>query len=136
MAFVFIAILLEVLPGMGLAVGVKETVKIAKKDGFGSFLTDSRGKTLYYFKKDSPGKSACYGDCADAWPPYCYSTSEMAVPEGFNSSDFSSFRRTDDAHGPDHLMYKGRPLYRYSGDQEPGDTNGHGINDVWFVVKP
>jgi hypothetical protein len=26
------------------------------------------------------------------------------------------------------------PLYRYAPDAAPGDTNGQGVNDVWFVV--
>ena len=28
------------------------------------------------------------------------------------------------------------PLYYWQNDQEPGDTTGHGVNDVWFVVPP
>ena len=39
-------------------------VKVAQKDGVGRYLTDADGKALYVFKKDSPGQSACAGDCA------------------------------------------------------------------------
>jgi hypothetical protein len=28
------------------------------------------------------------------------------------------------------------PLYYWIEDVVPGDTNGQGVNDVWFVVSP
>ncbi len=28
------------------------------------------------------------------------------------------------------------PLYYFVRDAQPGDTNGQGLNSVWFVVKP
>lgn len=40
------------------------------------------------------------------------------------------------ADGSAQVTYAGHPLYRYSGDDVPGDTNGHGFNDVWFLVSP
>ena len=32
-------------------------------------FTDPRGKTLYTYKKDSAGKSACVAACAETWRP-------------------------------------------------------------------
>jgi predicted lipoprotein with Yx(FWY)xxD motif len=32
------------------------------------------------------------------------------------------------------LEYNGHPLYTYSGDTGPGQTNGEGIGGVWHVV--
>jgi predicted lipoprotein with Yx(FWY)xxD motif len=45
-------------------------IKIAQKDDVGKYFTDTEGKALYWFKKDSPGKSACTGACVDKWPLY------------------------------------------------------------------
>ena len=28
------------------------------------------------------------------------------------------------------------PLYRFSGDAAPGDINGQGSGEVWFVANP
>jgi hypothetical protein len=28
------------------------------------------------------------------------------------------------------------PLYHFSGDQQPGDSNGQGVGGVWFAVTP
>ncbi|HEY6098483.1 MAG TPA: hypothetical protein VIW03_03575, partial [Anaeromyxobacter sp.] len=47
----------------GVALADHHTVKVASNEKLGSHLTDASGKALYTFKKDSPGKSACAGDC-------------------------------------------------------------------------
>ena len=52
----------------GAAVADNHAIKISEKDGAGKFLTDAKGMTLYIFKKDSPGKSACAGPCVESWP--------------------------------------------------------------------
>lgn len=44
-----------------LAIGVMpaaaqgQTIKTMQKEGLGGYLADSKGMTLYYFAKDSPG---------------------------------------------------------------------------------
>lgn len=112
----------------------KETVSIATKKGLGSYLVGSNGRTLYYFKNDSPDKSACTGACAERWPVYCYTLNEIAVGKGLKKSDFGSFHRKD--NDQDQLTYKGKPLYRFEDDKEPGDTKGHKVKNLWFLVKP
>src|SRR5688572_26468210 len=43
---------------------------VAYDPAVGAFLTDAEGMTLYLFTPDTePGVSACYDDCAEAWPP-------------------------------------------------------------------
>src|SRR3954447_16269569 len=48
--------------------GQPATVGVAN-GGLGKILVDSRGRTLYLFQKDSGTKSACFGECANDWPP-------------------------------------------------------------------
>src|SRR5262245_31556128 len=45
------------------------TIGLRADAGFGPILVDSRGRTLYLFRRDTPGRSACTGACAVAWPP-------------------------------------------------------------------
>lgn len=106
-------------------------VKIAEKEGLGRYLTDPEGMTLYYFTKDTATSSACTGMCVERWPIFY---SEVAiVPAGCDISDFDVINRDD---GKKQTTYKGQPLYYFFGDTAPGDTKGHGVNDVWYVVAP
>jgi len=65
-----LAILTMSLTGFAIAQERKETVSIADKTGIGRYLVDSGGHALYYFKNDSPGKSVCFGSCAQTWGIY------------------------------------------------------------------
>jgi predicted lipoprotein with Yx(FWY)xxD motif len=106
-------------------------VKVASKDKIGSYLTDAKGVTLYIFKKDSPGKSACAGECVAKWP--LYYRAQVAATGTLKSADFGSITRED---GQKQTTYKGLPLYYFAGDKAAGDTSGQGVRDVWYVAAP
>ncbi len=43
------------------------------------------------------------------------------------------------ANGVGQVTYAGHPLYRYAGDQAPGDTAGQDLDQFgaeWYLVKP
>jgi predicted lipoprotein with Yx(FWY)xxD motif len=115
----------------GVAFAAHHAVKVAKKDGVGSYLTDIKGMTLYYFKKDTPGKSACEGPCLEKWPPFYQE--KVEAKDGLKAEDFGTITRAD---GKMQTTYKGMPLYYFFKDTKPGDTAGQGVNDVWYVVNP
>ena len=94
----------------------------------GSILVDPDGLTLYVFTADSGGESACYDQCAETWPPVAADT---AVSPDLDMAMFGSIERTD---GTEQLTINGMPLYLFGSDAAPGDVNGQGVNDVWFVV--
>ena len=109
----------------------EQGVKVAKDEKLGSFLTDDKGMTLYVLKKDSPGKSACAGPCAEAWPPFY--AEKIAAAGGAKAEDFKTLTRED---GKKQTTYKGMPLYYFVKDAKPGDTTGQGVKEVWFVAAP
>ena len=115
----------------GVALADNHAIQLSQKDGVGKFLADSKGMTLYTFKKDSPGKSACTGDCVVKWP--LYFREKVAGPEGVNAGDFDTITRED---GNRQTTYKGWPLYYFVGDKAPGDVLGQGLGNVWFVANP
>lgn len=115
----------------GMALAKHHAVKVADKAGVGTYLTDTEGKTLYWFKNDSAGKSTCAGPCVEKWPLYYRET--VAAPAGVPATDFGTITRED---GKKQTAFRGYPLYYFQGDAKAGDTNGQGVKDVWFVVNP
>jgi predicted lipoprotein with Yx(FWY)xxD motif len=110
---------------LGLSAG------IAEKSGIGFYLTDGAGMTLYYRTSDdkSTGTSSCTGACVSAWPVFF--AENLVLPPGINATSFGTAVRSD---GMQQLTYNGWPLYHFSGDQKPGDTNGQGLGGVWFAL--
>jgi predicted lipoprotein with Yx(FWY)xxD motif len=96
----------------------------------GKTLVDSKGMTLYALEKDSKDTSTCTAGCATAWPPLLV-TGKVVVGPGLDDDDYATFTRSDPA-GTQVTAY-GMPLYTFSGDKAPGDTNGKSIPN-WYVV--
>ncbi len=94
----------------------------------GTVLADEQGFTLYTYKNDPMGKSECDGRCARKWPPVMV-TGKMPAA----GSDLTVISRND---GKQQLAWRGRPLYRWEKDKEPGQTTGHNLGEVWFVARP
>jgi predicted lipoprotein with Yx(FWY)xxD motif len=88
------------------------------------------GLTLYMFTVDADGTSACYDDCATAWPPLL-TDGAPTVGEGLTPADFGTTARTD---GTTQVTFKGMPLYFFQGDAAAGDTKGQGLNEKWYVL--
>lgn len=110
------------------------TTIVTKEPGAASgvILTTYDGYTLYTFDNDvaGSGASACGASCTGAWPP-------LSVPNPTASSEATGELGTitrDD--GSPQVTYDGKPLYLYSGDASPGDTNGDGVGGVWHVATP
>ena len=123
-----VAVLLMV-PAAALA--NHHAIKLAEKDGIGKYLTDAEGKTLYWFKMDKPGNSACAGPCVEKWPLYYRET--VAPSEGIPAGEFGTLTRAD---GKMQSTFRGYPLYYWIVDAKPGETNGQGVKEVWFVIDP
>jgi predicted lipoprotein with Yx(FWY)xxD motif len=98
----------------------------------GAIVADSGGETLYVFDGDTPGKIGCTGSCATLWLPVVLELGQ-ASPTG--SGVTGALATVDRAEGP-QVTLAGRPLYTYTKDAKPGDTNGDGVGGKWHVAKP
>jgi predicted lipoprotein with Yx(FWY)xxD motif/uncharacterized cupredoxin-like copper-binding protein len=108
------------------------TVFVRHDATLGAFFTDPKGMTLYMFTNDTtPGESTCYEQCATNWPPFTASE-PLGLPGGVDG-ELTTINRTD---GTTQIAYNGIPLYYFAKDTQPGDTNGQGVGDKWFVVHP
>ena len=97
--------------------GVKATA-----DGW----NDAKDMPLYTFARDTvPGKSACNGPCAAAWPPL------MATADDKDMGDWTVITRDD---GTRQWAYKGQPLYTYAKDTAGQPATG--VSPAWPRAKP
>jgi predicted lipoprotein with Yx(FWY)xxD motif len=108
-------------------------VKVASSD-LGTILADAGGRTLYAFTKDGKGsgRSACAGQCIATWPALTATGTPLAGG-GVDAALLTTIKRDD---GTTQVSYNGWPLYFYGGDVQPGQTQGQGVNGVWFVLSP
>ncbi|MGB3733673.1 MAG: hypothetical protein WA964_01855 [Ilumatobacter sp.] len=97
----------------------------------GEVLVDATGLSLYGFTNDTDGSPSCADACADAWPPVIVASTD--VPAGLDPEVFSVVERVD---GTLQLKAGAWPLYLFAGDAAPGDINGQGSGDVWFLTAP
>ncbi|NJB70148.1 putative lipoprotein with Yx(FWY)xxD motif [Saonia flava] len=109
---------------------VGNSVGLRSDATFGEVLTNSEGKTLYFFGKDAKGASNCSGGCADVWP--IFFTDDLTLDSGLSASDFGTITRED---GEQQTTYKGWPLYLFTNDAATTDINGDNTNN-FFVAKP
>lgn len=92
---------------------------------YGDAIADAHGMTLYTFDQDKKGKSACGGECAEAWIPVA--APRIAKPTG----DWSIVVRED---GTSQWAFRNKPLYSFTGDQNAGEINGDGADGHWHAV--
>ncbi len=114
-------------------------VMIVNKENEGNYLSDEKDMALYYFANDTVGTatssavSNCSGQCLANWPIFYSELETLVIPSTMKKSDFTEITGTN---GEEQLAYKGRPLYYYINDKNPGDTLGQNVGEVWFLVKP
>lgn len=108
-----------------------QTKSVSVQGATKTVLTDSAGKTLYYFTPDTATTVACAGSCAQLWPPV---TASGAAPTAGNGVT-GKLAVLDGANGK-QVTYNGHPLYTYSADKDSGDAYGEGIMGKWHVVTP
>ena len=101
----------------------------------GQILVDGNGKTLYLFEADTSAQSTCTGGCAQAWPP----VTTNGAPKGAGGASASLLGTTARSDGTTQVTFGGHPLYSFTGDTKPGDTNGEGSTAFgagWDVLTP
>ena len=99
----------------------------------GQTLVDGQGRTLYLFEADKAGKSECSRGCAGVWPPYLGGGTPQPGA-GVTRALLGTATRSD---GGAQVTYGGHPLYRYAGDNKPGDVTGQGLDQFgakWYVL--
>ncbi len=112
------------------------SVQLATDATLGTFLTDGKGFTLYYFAVDVDGVGKCAGGCLAVWPVFYDSLlSATTLGAGLNVSDFTTVTA---ANGAKQTAYKGWPLYYFAPGnvrEAAGLKGGEKVGNTWFVAK-
>lgn len=125
------AVLFCLLSGAALAENIEDAplpaaVSLVKESGSLKF-TDDNGQSLYTFDKDAAGRSVCDSSCTIHWPP-------VTAPQGAHRiGDWTPIKRAGNSL---QWAYKDKPVYTFSGDKEPGQTNGNNVGGVWHLLTP
>jgi predicted lipoprotein with Yx(FWY)xxD motif len=101
---------------------------------FGEMLFDSKKQAIYIFENDPKGDSACYDDCAEAWPPVL-TEGEPKAGDGVKADLLGTIERKD---GTSQVTYADQPLYFYA-HEGPGEVRCHNVDlngGFWWVVGP
>jgi predicted lipoprotein with Yx(FWY)xxD motif len=104
------------------------------KTKLGKVLATRAGMTLYLFKVDKRGKSACYGQCATYWPPLL----KKGALTGGTGVKASLLGTTKRKNGTRQITYAGHPLYRFKLDKRVGAVKGQGqdfFGGKWYAVS-
>jgi len=131
LALVLFGVVLASADGAPAAVmGARVTLKAATIGGV-TVLTNTDGRTLYWFAPDTPTASACTGSCAVYWPPV---TGSPKAGPGVTGK-LSTIKRPG---GAVQATYDGHPLYTYIGDGGPRQARGNNLElngGLWYEVR-
>jgi predicted lipoprotein with Yx(FWY)xxD motif len=111
-------------------------ITVKSNPTLGSILAAGPKKlTVYMFKADHGGKSACYGACESAWPPVI----TTGAPKGQGGVVAAKLSTITRSNGTKQVTYAGLPLYYYSPDSTEADITGQGVVSFgapWYVMSP
>ena len=99
----------------------------------GQIIVDGKRMTAYVWDKDTAnsGVSACTGQCATLWSPI---TSTSATPTITGVT--GTVAAITGVNGDRQITINGLPIYTFTKDAKPGDTNGQGVLNIWHVLSP
>ncbi len=110
------------------------TVSVATEGDLAPYLVGPNGHTLYLFTNDEAGVSNCTDGCLANWPPLLVAAGEEPTAGEGVTGELGVIERADGVGR--QVTYNGIPLYYWAADTAPGQTTGHEVGGVWFVVPP
>jgi predicted lipoprotein with Yx(FWY)xxD motif len=106
-------------------------INVAKDPNLGNILVGATGWTIYAYSLDTPDTSNCNAACQAIWMPV-RTNGHPILGSGVDPS-MIGFAMLGD--GSEILTYNHMPLYYFVNEVAPGQSNGQGYDNVWFVVS-
>lgn len=118
----------------GAMIAANATIATGTVGEYGKILQDAKGHSIYIFTKETGSKSACYDECAKAWPPVL-TTGAPKAGSGASDDKLGTTKRSD---GTTQVTYDGQPLYFYVGENgKPDQVLCQAVDEfggVWYIV--
>ncbi|MGB0095248.1 MAG: hypothetical protein WBP81_22260 [Solirubrobacteraceae bacterium] len=132
---VLVSIIAVAFAASAVASGKAPTVKL-RGSGLGKIVVNGRGRTAYMFTRDRRNRDVCakINGCSSVWPALTVKGKPIAGP-GLKSSLLGTIGL---AGGVRQVTYAGHPLYTYSADTGPGQTDYVGVSQfrgTWYAVN-
>jgi predicted lipoprotein with Yx(FWY)xxD motif len=107
-----------------------------RSTSLGKVLANGRGFTLYVFSRDGKNKDKCVmaSGCKQVWPAST-THGKPSASGGVKASLLGTIKLSGGVH---QVTYAGHPLYTYSGDSGPGQTDYVGAQQfggTWRAVN-
>lgn len=110
---------------VAVAPGGPVTLTVAARPGEAVFLTDDKGRAVYYIgSPDGKALVECTGECATAFDPV---TGKAIVAAGDTAVKIALIGEITRPDGTTQVTYAGKPLYYHRGDQGGGGTTAQGL---------
>ena len=124
------------LAATGLASAKQASTIALRGTALGKLLVNGRGRTAYEFTRDRRNRDSCarISGCSSVWPALTVKGRPIAGP-GIKRSLLGTITL---AGGVKQVTYAGHPLYTYSGDFGPGQTDYVGISQfggTWLALN-
>jgi len=113
------------------AAGTRITLRDSE---FGRMLWGPGPHAIYIFDQDEGGRSHCYGECAEAWPPVFAKKGGPIAGDGVKKRLLGTTKRRG---GKRQVTYAGKPLYYYAHEGQ-GEVLCHDVflnGGYWWAVS-
>jgi predicted lipoprotein with Yx(FWY)xxD motif len=113
------------------------TLATSSASGLGTVLTAPNGQTLYLLSADKGGTPTCTSSaCTGVWPPLL--VTGASSPNAGSGANAGLLGTVTTPSGATQVTYNNWPVYMYSGDSGPGQSNGEKIQSfggTWYAVS-
>jgi predicted lipoprotein with Yx(FWY)xxD motif len=104
-------------------------IRLGTAGGKSNVLVDGNGCALYLNTSDTSTSTAVDAAAETTWIPV--TAPAQVTGTGLDQSKVGTFTRPD---GKQQATYNGHQLYRFAGDRAPGQANGQGVDDRYFLI--
>jgi len=140
---VLVALFVEPVGAQEAGSALSTILQTAKSSSYGAYLITAEGRPLYFFSADTArstgidANSRCSDACTQQWPPLIASAGGAVSSPEIEIALISKTKRQQG--GASQVLFAGRPVYHFAGDQRGESPTGHGqsaYGGVWQLIAP